>query len=190
MASAAPPPPAAKSRAEEHRHWQQILEDWSERLRTCYRCGDLYYEAENVGRWRCFQHAARLDPGTVSSGTGTQTQRVWAGVVDEESPQVVQTWRCCGAPLHGKASQDRNGCIPCDHNDRPAPWSRLEDTPLPKGLVADAISPDPESILGPGDSLLHLKVVGQQDRKRYTVVRRYDWRRAEAIIYGRAMPEK
>jgi len=184
---------------QERQQWQRLLRQWSTEDKVCASCGTVYREAENVGRWQCYQHVASLDRHGVGSGPSTSEY----GIAGHSGPE---RWLCCGKPVRGKRDRfDRSplpdGCVECDHTTQVVPWSKLEDTALPKvrakasgvcqshvcfqGLVADQLGPDARSVVtldaASSENFVHLSIASAQ-LVRYVIVRRYDWHEAARIL--------
>lgn len=70
--------------------WAEILRLWATKQRTCTH-GHLYYELDNVGSWKCRQHALEYDEGE-------------------------GLWPCCG-----KTNRLDRGCVRADHRPFAAP---------------------------------------------------------------------
>lgn len=82
--------------------WLKLKDKWSDNS-ICPRCGRIYQEISNIGRWECSWH-----PG--DKILKDESHRVRTSGPSVLSPTHV--WDCCGrhwSPTH------EDGCIPCDH---------------------------------------------------------------------------
>jgi len=74
-------------------NWDEIVITWKTEQNTCIRCGITFTQANNIGRWQCFEHPnihqIVLHPG--------------------------DKWPCCGKQFSETKRITSCGCIPCDH---------------------------------------------------------------------------
>jgi len=152
--------------------------NWQSIELTCARCGLTYYEINNIGQWKCSQHA-----------------RGWNDYMGGNFYGPFQ-WDCCGVQMskfpHGDT---KAGCVAADHSPLDIPYSRGEDDmQLPKDLLG-LIKVKPESIVPLGDAKntdiyedlidrpdsLSVEVTDENgevisvEREEFVVVRRFDW---------------
>ena len=76
---------------------------------TCYRCGAYFYEIENIGQWKCNQHASVVPTGG-------------------------EYWHCCGKVV-GTGHVSDDGCVPSDHTTLSIPYSEVHNVPIPISII-------------------------------------------------------
>lgn len=143
--------------------WDQVIARWATEDRVCVRCGLLYKEIENLGTWRCSQHA-------------------WP---EPQGPR----WTCCGQVVRVTPSPVVKACVRADHCDLPGcrEWTTEHDRFLPNELIPTLGAYVFASSVT--DGTIHWEAQGfpgeTQDqlleRSKHTVLRRYDWRKAREI---------
>jgi hypothetical protein len=45
--------------------WEALLSLWEREQLTCKKCGFFFYEIENIGSWKCYQHAVSSPRGGI-----------------------------------------------------------------------------------------------------------------------------
>lgn len=78
----------------------------------CTRCLADFYEIDNIGQWKCKQHAYRGEPLPISS-----------------------RWPCCGAIVGRSRNSNENGCIRCDHTATVFTWTEKDVYRVPQEVV-------------------------------------------------------
>lgn len=82
--------------------WLKLKDHWSEN-KVCSRCGLIFQELKNAGRWECSWHPGR-------KVLKDETHRIYTSGASFASP--THAWSCCGR--HWSARHE-SGCVPCDH---------------------------------------------------------------------------
>jgi len=160
------------------------LQKWNTIELECARCNQTYYECNNIGRWKCSQHA-----------------REWNASRGGDFYEVGR-WDCCGSnyrkPLKGDAKW---GCVRSDHTPIDAPYLVADDILLPKDLIR-FVKPGPFSVVDLEKADLYDTLIKRPDKlhmeveddrgvvvgyseEDYVVIRRYDWKEeAERKLRG------
>lgn len=146
--------------------WANLARSFVEDELCCVRCGTVFHEAENIGAWRCAQHASFA------------------------LPPVGDAWPCCDKQrraIGGNGSGSRpwsDGCVAADHTTLHARFTELHDVPMPYAVMNlltrarnDALVEDEGAATCGQDDAAVLGV---------PVFRRYDWR-AERVMRGRSL---
>ena len=90
------------------REWIEEINRWKSKELTCYKCGTFFYEIDNIGQWKCRQHASI-------------------------TPQNGE-WSCCKKIL-GTGHVSSDGCVPSDHTTLLIPYTEIHNLPIPISLV-------------------------------------------------------
>ena len=99
----------------------------------CLRCGRMFVGLENIGAWKCRQHAFK---GT--TGTGNPILDLKAG----------DLWPCCGALVKAD-SFNNGGCVPADHTilRNGYAWEFHEDFYVPKFVFDELKGVRPDAVI-------------------------------------------
>ena len=144
--------------------WRITTDLWRRNPNACKRCDSTFYEFENMGRWKCWQHAAPHPVFTHSLKYGTRSS--------------AAVWPCC----NGRGERAK-GCVPADHIGVAAPsanyneWDATEIPPGVWGLFRD-VFPDTQHQADHDDDVHVL----QADTS--TRVQRYDVQKSAELSVG------
>lgn len=94
----------------------------------CVRCGNDFRDIDNIGSWKCTQHA-------------------YANLLNGELIPGQHLWPCCGKPVKVDRLTDI-GCVPCDHTIKKMPWEDMDDINIPQAIVStDFVSINPKAMI-------------------------------------------
>jgi hypothetical protein len=135
--------------------WKDWYESIAKEYITCGRCGIYYREIENIGAWKCKQHA--LEWNRFASGEFRERGR----------------YDCCGSIFIEDLSEFPKGCVPADH----APLNTVHESPreevvFPQILLPYMIDIKREAILD-GPELNEFLALNPHIPNDCTVVRRF-----------------
>ena len=82
------------------------IDKWKTEELECYNCGQTFFEYNNLGQWKCFQH------------------------IEYDVP-IGERYPCCGK-YSGNIKTFRNGCIRADHTKKPIPFNNDHDIIVPQ----------------------------------------------------------
>jgi hypothetical protein len=141
--------------------WREIIKIWMTEKRCCTKCGTDYLESDNIGKWQCMQHCLP-----------------WNGSMWGKHYGPFR-WDCCGSTRHVGDQGSPSGCIRSDHTLLNAPYTEVNDVPIPFNLV-NYIGAYRESVLEKGDPSEIRKGFLDTSRaqEENVVVRRFDWKDA------------
>jgi hypothetical protein len=142
------------------KEWQKKIEEWQQVERRCLKCGLLFYEMDNIGKWQCKQHV--LDYNHTQDGIFYK-----AG-----------SWDCCGKKEKRGRELRANGCVRSDHTILFSPYTEKDDLSIEKALI-ELIVPCRESIINL-DSSRQANFMLKSTKPGDFVVRRYDWKNADS----------
>lgn len=148
--------------------YRKIFEIWTTRALLCERCYRKYNDIENIGAWKCRQHAGE-----------------WNG--DQRGDRYgPYQWDCCGSTYFENPSGvdvSLSGCVPCDHRPTNTPYVAYEtDVRLPKILVPFLVGVRRESVLNDVDIEYYMSYTGNRVPQDYTVIRRFNWWEHKSIM--------
>jgi hypothetical protein len=90
-------------------YWDKEIRSWFSGPLRCQRCGIMFNESQNIGRWECVQHAIFF------------------------KPDVNTKWPCCGG-LVRPFNKIGDGCVRADHCFfKTVPWNDDDDLEIPEG---------------------------------------------------------
>lgn len=89
-------------------YWDTMLKNWTTIKLRCVKCGIMFREIDNIGRWECWQHP------TI------------------EIPAPGQKWPCCQKKCKIGLTADNRGCVKSDHSILLAPFDQAWNSPIPK----------------------------------------------------------
>lgn len=133
---------------------EEMLKQWNGR-RQCKRCSVFYSEKDNIGQWRCSQHAGFFNPTCKGS-------------------KAV----CCGKVFRGfenTVSATPWGCVRADHTILDIPWNDSHKLYISRKTL--------EVMMPPKDYTASDEKF--KDGIKYIGVQRYDWKESEKIQSGR-----
>lgn len=113
--------------------WLKLKETWSEEL-VCVRCGVLFTELSNIGKWECSFH-----PGKKTRGAQNHSIRTSAAWV--QTPEY--RWSCCGKLW---SSNHDAGCVSCDHSNKRFVMDKSDTVPKVHKNWLRELRPLPEAI--------------------------------------------
>lgn len=143
--------------------WTSVLERWREQWLLCVRCGIGYVELDNIGRWRCKQHACPMNART--------------GV-----------WPCCGARRTVDSYRwCTTGCVRADHIQPQRIAYTLAHTQVLPGRVKDLVAHRPEAVVaaemvGEEEDGVHVYVTRFDYEATDERVRAYEKRKRKAYF--------
>lgn len=106
---------------------QEFIEQWTF-ARHCIRCNMRYTEKENIGQFRCWQHAFLYDPN-----------------------DRINRSSCCGLKFRGYKigpSAGHWGCIRADHTQLPIPYNEMHKIYISKSMISSMLPPKADSSSG------------------------------------------
>lgn len=139
------------------KQWLQLLKDWSSLDQMCGRCGQHYKEIENIGSWRCKQHAREWNSFTNGTFYG------------------ANAWDCCGSKFHENNSEYARACVPSDHNRLDFGYEKPEnDVVIPRVFLKYLVHMRPEALLDEERLADYMAITNEILPSEYVVVRRYN----------------
>lgn len=146
--------------------YRDIFEIWNTRALMCERCYVKYNDIENIGAWKCKQHAGE-----------------WNGDSNGDRYGRFQ-WDCCGSKYYENPSGIMNhGCIPCDHRPMAINYISYEtDVLLPTMLVPYLVGVRKEAILDNLEIEYYMAYTDKRVPIDYTVIRRFNWLEEKSLL--------
>ena len=89
-------------------YWAEKIKSYKRDVYVCYNCKLKYTESENIGKWKCHQHAT------------------FASI----NEKVI--WPCCGRTIK---SINNNGCVKSDHTTLTVPYGEYDNLPIPISIA-------------------------------------------------------
>lgn len=146
--------------------WIEMFRKWKEVELVCARCGIVYNDIENIGAWRCKQHASTFN---------------WES---KGKFHKIFTWDCCGSKEYKNISSIPSACVRCDHRPVDVNYTTpINDVVIPSVLVQYLINFTPESLVQGEDLIDYEATTGVAwDLDTYTIIRRFDSREESARL--------
>lgn len=155
--------------------WREMFSKWREIELSCERCGIFYNDIENIGAWKCKQHALPYN-------------RNRKGNFFDKGH-----WDCCGEREPGREYGIPNGCVPCDHRPIDVKYEKiLNDVAIPNPLISYLIGFKQEAISKEDDAMEFFEARNRFfDPDFWTIVHRFDVD-ADRIrkLYGKSNEDK
>lgn len=139
--------------------WLEAMDKWRSIPLECARCGEDYFECNNIGQWQCKQHVGQWNM--------TQNGKFYS----------IGRWDCCGDYNRENPPSGPTGCVKSDHSIMRSPYTRRDDMTVPNFLL--------QYIRVDGCALTNAKNENYKDPwtahtlPGNSVIRRYDWIDAE-----------
>ncbi len=136
--------------------WNNIIHKWNQEELKCTRCKMLFKEIENIGLWKCSQHASEYLSGRTSQ---------------------KQYWSCCNRIYLGNNSLKNIGCIKADHTTLKIPFNEDHDMPIPIAL-SEFMNLNGKSVVFKEFEDIS-SIQGKEELYDTIQIRRFDWKDAE-----------
>lgn len=137
-------------------YWNQTIREWKTEKRRCARCKVDYFEVDNIGRWKCWQHPCPT------------------------LPMETTRWPCCNRLMKRGLTAEPQGCVRADHTVLLVPYDEENNIPIPKVIFEKVWKQrmfQSDSVVDP-DSADNQEIYRTEEERaeadNYVTLRRYD----------------
>lgn len=113
--------------------WEDVISRWTEEKLKCTKCGNFFYEINNIGAWKCSQHA------------------------HERHTNASTRWPCCDKIYRGVPGMASLGCVRADHTTLEVNFTEEHDISIPITLK-NYITVYGQSVIENNDALHQNKI--------------------------------